>query len=64
MLITCVYLQNNIGSSFTSSTDIVKPLRKKALLIGINYPEGADWGLRGPQNEVREFRELLSSGSG
>ena len=61
---THVQSQNSVGSFITSSTNIVKPLRKKALLIGINYPEGTDWHLRGPQNEVREFRGLLLSRSG
>lgn len=58
-LSTMLTVTNSIGSALTSSTNIAQPLRKKALLIGINYPEGTDWHLRGPQNEVREFRELL-----
>ncbi|EDR07573.1 uncharacterized protein LACBIDRAFT_298639 [Laccaria bicolor S238N-H82] len=63
-LSTMLTVTNSIGSALTSSTNIAQPLRKKALLIGINYPEGTDWNLRGPQNEVREFRELLLTQGG
>ncbi|KIK03613.1 hypothetical protein K443DRAFT_94818 [Laccaria amethystina LaAM-08-1] len=52
-------VSNSIGSAVASSTNIVEPLRKKALLIGINYPEDTDWHLKGPQKEVRAFEELL-----
>ncbi|KIJ98157.1 hypothetical protein K443DRAFT_680954 [Laccaria amethystina LaAM-08-1] len=50
---------NSIVSSPTSSASTVEPLRKKALLIGINYPKDTKWHLRGPQKEVSAFRELL-----
>ena len=53
-----------MGFALTSSTNIDEPLRKKALLIGINYPEGIVRHLRGSQREVREVRELLLSRSG